>query len=115
MENYTKGKWISDIKGWQNSEPTSIAIQLESENHFSGKSIARVEIVDGSDFDRFRYEKEESMANAKLMAKSPQMYEAITEILTMLNSREYKIDLILNGNEALKIEWIKDRLTESIK
>lgn len=114
MENYTQGKWIADIKCWRNSEPTSISIQLESENHFSGKSIAKVEIKDGGDFDKYHYGKEESIANANLLAKSPQMYEAITEILGILNSREYKIDSILNS-ESIDIEWIKNRLTESIK
>jgi len=45
----------------------------------------------------------ESFENAKLICKAPQMYEAIKEVLDLFD-----------GNGVPNIEWIKNRLTESI-
>ncbi len=83
MENlkHTKGEWIADTKAWINSKPQSISIQLTTENHFSGKTIASVNPICGDDFDRFNYDLEEAQANAKLIASAPDLLEALMIII----------------------------------
>jgi hypothetical protein len=47
---------------------------------------------------------DEVLANAQLICKSPKMFEAITEVLELLES-----------GGSPNMEWIKNRLAESVK
>lgn len=103
---HTQGEWIMDIKGWINSNPQSIHIQLNSENHFSGKSIAKINIVCGGEYDSFNYDLEEANANAKLIAAAPDLLDALNNICkrldyTNLSERDTFKQLYLNAIEAI--------------
>lgn len=91
---YTKGKWIIDgehiVALEENSNSNLLTIcDFSPETEYSTVSSDR-----GI---------KESLENAKLICKAPEMFEAIKEVLELLD-----------GNGVPNIEWIKNRLTESI-
>lgn len=93
--NYTKGKWTAEhwvkVKG-QGDIPTEI---------FASKNGERMQVA-SINFDINRdLNADEAHANAKLISKAPEMYEALKDI----SERAQLCRRILKSNKYTKGEW----------
>ena len=91
-DNYTKGNW--NLRG------NTIFIDD------TYRSVAGIHVIKNyKDITFEPIDDIEALANAEIICKAPSMYEAINDILETIN----------DGTGVVNIEWIKQRLKNSIQ
>lgn len=90
---YTKGQWLID---------GSQIISVDGEISQTDETIC--ELNPDTEYPTvFERSQKEAFENAKLIVNAPKMYEAIHEVLNLLD-----------GNGVPNIEWIKNKLTDAV-
>jgi hypothetical protein len=87
-----------------NEEDSFFFIEADLKDAEKNGHYPRVEIMQEDFGDHNGYTYAIRMEDAKLIVLAPKMKEAITEVLE-----------VLDGNGVPNIEWVKNRLLESVK
>jgi len=92
------------IRKVSNEDNSFFFIEADLPNAEENGHYPRVEVMQEDFGDHNGYTREIRMADAELIVSAPKMKNAIIEILEVLNSK----------GTVPNIEWIKNRLTETI-